>query len=76
MSGNQGKWCRRGVNVGFVRGNAWGVAQGDEPLTLKRCHSCGLPKLYEVCEGWKSVCVRAYNLKDIKGKISFFSFLS
>ena len=23
---------------GFVRGNAWGVARGDEPLTLTRCH--------------------------------------
>ena len=24
---------------GFVRGNAWGVARGDEPLTLTRCHN-------------------------------------
>ena len=45
----------------FVRGNAWGVALGNEPLTLARCHSCGLPHLYEALEGWTSVCGRAYN---------------
>ena len=42
----------------------------NEPLTLTRRHSCGLPKLYETI-GRKSVCGRAYNLKGIKGKISF-----
>ena len=45
----------------------------DEPLTLTRCHSCGLSQLYEAL-GWKSVCGRAYNLKGIKRKI-FLSFL-
>ena len=50
---------------------------GDEPLTLTRCHSCGLTQLYEAFEGWKSVCGRVYNLKGIKGKILFFfSFLN
>ena len=39
-----------------------------------RCHSCGLPQLYEALEVWKSVCNRAYNLKSIKGKISVFVF--
>ena len=24
---------------GYVRENAWGIARGDEPLTLTRCHS-------------------------------------
>ena len=27
----------------------------DEPLTLMRFHSCGLPQLHEAF-GWKSVC--------------------
>ena len=47
-----------------------GRSAGDEPLTLTRCHSCGLPQLYEVLEGWNSVCGEAYNLKGIMGKIS------
>ena len=37
---------------------------GDEPLTLTRCHSCGLSQLYEAC-GWKFVC-------GLKRKILFF----
>ena len=49
-----------------------GECMGDETLTLTRCHSCGLPQLYEVLEGRKSVCDRAYNLKGIKGKIYVF----
>ena len=49
-----------------------GCSLGDEPLTLKRCFSCGLPQLYEALEGWKSVCVQAYNLKGMKGKFSVF----
>ena len=54
---------------GFVREN--------EPLTLTRCHSSGMPQLYEAFEGWKSVCGRAFSLKGIKGKISVFRlFLS
>ena len=31
-----------------------------------------MPQLYEACEGWKSICGRAYNLKVIKGKLSVF----
>ena len=38
-----------------------GAYPGDEPLTLTRCHSFGLPWLYEAVEGWKSG--RASNLK-------------
>ena len=52
-----------------------GVCEGecmDEPLTMKGCHRCGLPQLYEALEVWKSICGRAYNLKSIKGKLSVF----
>ena len=49
-----------------------GSSLGNELLTLMRCHSCGLPQLYEALEGWKSVCGQAYNLNGIKGKISVF----
>ena len=48
-----------------------GLSPGDEPLTLTRCYSCGLPQLYGDLEGWKSVCGRAYNFQGIKGKICF-----
>ena len=58
--------------AGFCEGECMGRSPGDEPLTLTRYHSCGLPQLYEACEGWKSVCGRAYNLKEIKGKFSVF----
>ena len=44
-----------------------GVTGGD----LTRCHSCELPQLYEAL-GLTSVCLRAYDVKGIKGKISFF----
>ena len=55
---------------GFVKGSVW-----DEPLTLMKCHICGLPQLYEALEGWKSICGRAHNLKGIKGNyLVFFSF--
>ena len=54
-----------------------GHSPGDELLNLTRCHSYGMPKLYEALEDLKSVCGRAYNLKGIKGKVLFFfSFLS
>ena len=33
-------------------------------------------KAIKAFEGWKSVCGQAYNLKGIKGNISFFSSLS
>ena len=62
--------------AGVCEGECMGCSQGDEPLTLIRCNSCGLPHLYEALEGRKSVCDRAYNLKGIKGKFSgFFLFL-
>ena len=60
----------------FVRGKCMGHLPGDEPLTLTRCYNCGMPKLYEALEGWKSVCGRVYNLKDIKRKFFCFSSLS
>ena len=51
-----------------------GCSSVDEPLTLMRYHSCGLPQLYEALGGWKSACGRAYNFKAIKGKIYCFLF--
>ena len=45
----------------------WGFVWGhrpDEPLTSTRCHSCGLPELYEPHEGWKSVCDHVHNLRE------------
>ena len=52
---------KRGLNVGqgrrmvydrskwweFIKLNDWGIAPGDEPLTLMRCYSCRLSQLYE-----------------------------
>ena len=52
-----------------------GRSPGHESQTLTRCHSCGLPQLYEEY-GWRFVCGRAYNLKGINEKIYLFSFLS
>ena len=43
-----------------------GKSPGDESLTLTRCHSCGLPELYDSLEGGKSICGRAHNLKGRK----------
>ena len=61
--------------AGICEGECMGCSPGDEPLTLMRYHSCGLP--HEALEGWKSVCGQAYNLKGIKGKFSvFLLFLS
>ena len=63
--------------MGVCEWESMGRSPGDGALTLMRCHSCGLPQLYEALEGWNSICARAYNLKSIKGKTSvFFSFLS
>ena len=58
--------------AGVCEGECMNHGPEDEPLTLTRCHSCGLPQLYEACEGWKSVCGRGYNLKGIKGNFSVF----
>ena len=72
MSGKQGERVQdRSEWRGFVRGSG----PGDKTQTLKRCHSCGLSQLYEAC-WWKSVCGQAHNLKGVKGKFYFFSFLS
>ena len=59
---------------GVCEGECMGCSLGVEPQTLTKCHSYGLPQLYEAC-GWKSVYGPAYNLNGIKGKFSFF-FLS
>ena len=60
--------------AGVLRGECMRGSPEDESLTLTRCYSCGLLQLYEAL-GWKSVCCRTYNLKGIKGKISFFPFI-
>ena len=77
MSGKQEERYRIGVNDRYVRGECMRCSLGDEPLSLMRCQSCGLPQLYESLEWWKSICEQAYNLKGIKGNFQFFfSFLS
>ena len=54
-----------------------GRSPENEPLTLTRCHSCGLPQLYEVFEGWNSVLWPSLQFNGHKGEIFFFfSFLS
>ena len=47
----------------FVRGNAWGVAPGDEPLTLMKWYSCDLQQLYEALKGRNSVSGQVHNLR-------------
>ena len=56
---------KRGLNVGqarrvvyernewreFVKGECLGCSLGNEPLTLTRWYSCGLPQLYETLWG-------------------------
>ena len=44
-----------------------GRRPGDEPLILKRWHSCELPQLYKAFEGWKSVCAEAHNFCSFLG---------
>ena len=58
--------------MGVCEGECMRWSPGDEPLTLTRCHICGLPQLFEAFEGWKYVCGRACNSKGIKGKFSVF----
>ena len=58
---------------GVCEGECMEHSPGDGPLTLKRCHSCGLSQLYEALELRKSVFGRAYNLKSIKGNFLFIS---
>ena len=41
----------------------------------EECHSCEFSLLYEALEGWKSVLWLSPQLKGVKGKVSFFSFL-
>ena len=62
----------RSVWWGFVRGNALGIAYVDEPLTMRRCHSCEMPQPYEALEGWNSTCGQA---TEHKGENFFSSFL-
>ena len=70
MSDKQGEMVHeRSVCMGFVRGNARGRCLGNEPLTLTRCHSLMKPLKGEI-RLWPRP-----QLQNIKGKISFFSYL-
>ena len=53
-----------------------GLRPGDEPLTLKRFHSCELPHLYEALEGWDSVCDQVYSLRYKGENFSFSDLLA
>ena len=48
----------------------------DEPLTLMRYHSCGLPQLCEAHEGWKSVWPKLQLKGHKEETLFFFSFLN
>ena len=61
-----------GVNGGVCEGECLGRSPGDESLTMTRCHSCGLPQLYETLERWKSLWP---NLQLKGGKIKKKIFL-
>ena len=41
--------------AGVCEGECMGCSLRDEPLTLMRCHSCGLPQLLEPLGGNLSV---------------------
>ena len=58
--------------AGVCEGECMRRSPRDEPLILMRCHSCGLPQLYEDPERWKSVYGRADSLKSIKENFSVF----
>ena len=63
--------------AGVCEGECMGRSQGNETLTLTRCHSCGMQQLYEAFVGWKSVLWPSLKLKGFKGEIFYFSsFLS
>ena len=49
-----------------------GRSPRDEPLTLTRCHSCGLPQLYEALEGGSPSVAESTLIKGMKRKTSFF----
>ena len=70
MSGKQIEWCMISANVGVCNGEC----MGDKPLTMMRCHSSGLPQLYEAL-GWNSCMLPSLQLK---GHIreNFFLFFS
>ena len=84
---------KRGLDVrqarrmlGVCEGECIGHSPGDEPMTLSRCYSCGLPELYKHCHmlpqlyeafiGWKSVLWLSLQLKGHKMEIFWFSSLS
>ena len=52
MLGKQGEMMyNRNEYQGFVGGGCLGYIPGDEPMTLTRCYSCGLPQLYKALGG-------------------------
>ena len=54
---------------GVCEGECMGRSPGDVPLTLTRCHSCGLPQLHKALEGWKSICGRGGSREVVLGAI-------
>ena len=61
--------------AGVSEGECMGRSPEDESLTFMRCHSCGLPQLYEAFE----VEIRLWldlQLEGHKGKFYVFSSLS
>ena len=60
--------------AGVCEGECMGRSPEDEPQTLTRYHSCGLPQLYEAL-GWKLFSCPSLQLKGDKGEI-FFCFLN
>ena len=59
--------------MGVCEGECMGHSLEDKPLNFERCHSCGLPQIYEAL-GWKPCSLPSLQLKGHKGKISFLSF--
>ena len=56
MSVKEGEWYKIIGISGVSEGECVGRSSGDETLTLTRCSSCGLTRLYKALEEWKYVC--------------------
>ena len=56
--------------AGVCEEECMGHSQGDELLTLTRCHGSGLAQLYEAL-GWKFSSWPSLQLKGHKGEICF-----
>ena len=61
--------------AGVCEGECKGCRPGDEPLTLTRCHICGLPQLYEALEG-PNLQFKGHKGENFIFSFSFLSFVS